>query len=34
MRIFISYASEQFDTAKRLNLGLLNSGNDVFFRSR
>jgi hypothetical protein len=31
MRIFISYASEQFDTAKRLNLGLLNSGNDVFF---
>lgn len=31
MRIFLSYASEQFDTAKRLDLGLLNSGNDVFF---
>lgn len=31
MRIFISYSSEQFDTAKRLDLGLLNSGNDVFF---
>lgn len=31
MHIFISYASEQFETAKRLELGLQTSGHRVFF---
>jgi hypothetical protein len=31
MRVFVSYASEQRDLAKRLTLGLEDAGHDVFF---
>lgn len=34
MRIFLSYASEQYSIAEEMFLALRNGGHQVFFRSR